>query len=454
MAALPSFAQNIHDDRLAVLKFGIESEELDVVRALRQEASHDFQDQLKETYAAARSDELKQQILLLFSDLKDNGLEDQVLPDLSDTSKGNTVLLTIIGYLADLKSTKAIEPLMAQTTASNKVIASASIRALGRLAAVDKADDLIKFYKDGETDPNLKPDLIWAFGEMKAETSVDLLTQEYDDNDAQPLLQKTILEALGKIGGDKAWTSVSKALKSDNGDVRSAAVAAMGSFGGKGDTVAILTSALRDSQVGVRLAGAQAAKTLNDPGLKDLLAYRMRKDPDPKVRTAALQAVAAYDDGPASVLAVLADSKADLSVWRDALNLALDKSYPGTADTLRTVLETDSKDKFSSLGPIVAAALVAKRESFRGLFGQELASDKAQVRAGALRAIQLGKYTEYSDKLKTMAASDPDASVKAQADAVLKEWDKPAPSPSPTPVAVPAPTATPAPMPTLAPATK
>jgi HEAT repeat protein len=456
VAALPSFAQNVHDDRMAVLKFGIESEELEVVRALRQEGSREFMDQLKETYTAARSDDLKQQILLLFSDLKDGGLEDQVLKDLGDTTKGNTVLLTIIGYLADLKSTKAVEPLMGQTSASNKVIASASIRALGKLGAVDKADDLIKFYKDGETDPNLKPDLIWAFGEMKAETSVDLLTQEYDDNDSQPLLRKTILEALGKIGGDKAWDTVSKALADSNGDIRAAAVGAMGSFGGRGDTVAILTSALRDSQVGVRLAGAQAAKTLKDPGLKDLLVYRMRKDPDPKVRTAALQAVAAYDDGPSSVLAVLGDTQADVSVWRDALNLALDKNYAGTAETLRKVLENDSKDKFGTYGPMVAAALLAKRDSYRGLFGQELASDKASVRGGALRAIQLGKYTEYSDKLKTMAASDPDPGVKAQADAILKDWNKPAPSPSPTPAAPAgaAPTATPAPVATPAPATK
>ncbi len=435
--ALPLKAQTVRDDRLAVLKYGIESEELEVVRSLRQEGNRDFQDQLKETYATARSDELKQQILLLFSDLKDAGLEDAVLPDLGDTTKSNGVLLTIIGYLADLKSTKAIKPLMAQITAANKVIASASIRALGKLGALDKAEDLIKFYKDGETDPNLKPDIVWALGEMKAETSVDLLSQEYDDNDSQPLFRRTILEALGKIGGDKAWAVVSKALTDSNGDVRSAAVGAMGSFGGKGDTVAILTSALRDSQTGVRLAGAQAAKALKDPGLKDLLHYRMRKDPDPKVRTAALMAVAAYDDGPSAVLAVLADRQADVSVWHDALNLALDKGYPGTAETLRTVLENDSKDKFGTYGPMVAAALLAKRDSYRDLFGQELSSDKASVRGAALRAIGLGKYTEYTDKLKTLAATDPDPAVKAQADAVLKDWSKPAPSPSPTPVPVP-----------------
>ena len=429
--AFPAAAQTVHDDRLAVLKYGIESEELEVVRALLQENNGEFQDQLKETYAAARSDELKQQILLLFSQLKDAGLEDQALKDLGDSTKGNNVLLTEVSYLTDLKSQKAADVFAAQMTGTNKVLASASIRALGKLAVTAKADDLMKFYRDAETDPNLKPDLVWALGEMKAVTAVDLLVGEYDDSESQPIFRKLLLEALGKIGGDKAWTTVSSALTDANADVRSAAVAAVGGFPAA-DFTAILTPALRDSQTGVRLAAAQAAKTAKDPALKDLLNYRMRKDPDPKVRTAALQAVAAYDDGPSAVLALLADRKTDVSVWRDALNLALDQNYPGTADTLKTVLEADAKDKNSGLGQLVANALLAKRDAYRPLFGQELDSDKPAVRMAAVRAVQLGKYTEYQDKIKTMAANDTDPEVKAQASDLFKEWNKPAATPAST----------------------
>lgn len=425
-----AFAQNLHDDRAAVLKFGIESEELDVVRALRTEGNKEFQEQLKDTFAAARSDELKQQILLLFSDFKDGGLEDQALKDLGDAAKGNTVRLTLITYLSDLKSTRAVDPLLAQTSGSNKVIASASIRALGRLGASDKADDLIKLYRDPDTDPNLKPDLVWALGEMKATGAVELLVQEYD-GESEPLFRRVVLEALGKIGGDQAWATVSSALTDANADVRSAAIGAVGGFADKADPAAILTPALRDAQAGVRIAAAQAALTLKNPGLKELLIYRMKKDPEPKVRTAALQAVAAYDDGPSIVLGLLADRTSDISVWKDALNLALDKAFSGTADTLRSVLEAEAKDKNGNLGPLIANALLAKRDAYRGLFGPELASDKPSVRLAALKAISLGKYTEYQDKLKTMAASDPDAAVKAQADTILKEWNKPTPTPVP-----------------------
>jgi HEAT repeat protein len=422
---------------MAVLQFGIESEELEVVQALRQENNGEFQEQLKTTYASARSDELKQQILLLFTDLKDSGLEDQALKDLDDTTKGNNVLLTVVSYLTDLKSEKAADVFMKLISGTNKVMASASIRALGKIGAAAKTDELIKFYKDGETDPNLKPDLIWSFGELKAETAVDLLTGEYDDNESQPIFRKLILEALGKIGGDKAWTTVSSALTDSNSDVRSAAVAAVGGFAGKADFVAILTPALRDSQASVRLASAQAAKTLKDPALKDLLSYRMKKDPDPKVRSAALQAVAEYDDGPSTILGMLADRKTDLAVWRDALSLALDKAYPGTSDTLKGVLEADAKDKNGQFGALVANALLAKRDHYRALFAQELSSDKASVRLAALRAISLGKYTEYQDKVKTLAASDTDPEVKAQAGDLVKEWAKPSATPAPAASAPP-----------------
>src|SRR5262245_12204798 len=100
--AISAFAQNAREDRAAVLKYGIESEVLEVVRALRQERNGDYREQLRETYVGARSDELKQQILLLYSDLKDGSLEEQALKDLSDDTKGNAVRLTLVTYLTDL----------------------------------------------------------------------------------------------------------------------------------------------------------------------------------------------------------------------------------------------------------------------------------------------------------------------------------------------------------------
>jgi len=424
---LPAWSQvTSKEERTSVLQFGIETEVLDLVRELRQEKNLEYRPLMLDAYDHAHTDELKEALLLFFLDLKDNGLEDRAVLEISSPdTKGNSLLLNSVSYLTELKSTKVKDVLVTLTAGKNKVLALAAIRALGKLGALDKVDDLLKMYNDAETDPNFKPDLVWSFGEMKATAAVPLLVKEYDENESQPLLRRSILEALGKIGDASAWDRVVAALADSNTDLRAAAVATLGSYPGHGDQVSLLTSALRDAQPAVRQAGAQAAKALKPAGLKELLTYRIKKDPDPKVRVAALQAVAAYEDGPSAVLGFLADRKSDPAVWRESLNLALDKKYPGTYDALKKVLEDDAKDKTGVLAAVVGQAVLGQRETYRALYGLMLASDKAPARATALRAVQVGKFTEYQSTLTTMAAKDPDPEVKAQAAAILKEWSAP-----------------------------
>jgi len=415
------------EERLSVLRYGIETEVLDLVRALKQEKNPDFRDQLIGAYDNAKNDELKETLILFFLELKDNGLEDRAVKEISEPEKkGNSLLLNAVSYLTELKSVLVKDTLVGLMENKNKILALASIRALGKLGATDKVEDLLKLYRDAETDPNYKPDLIWAFGEMKAVAAVDILLKEYDDNEAQPLLRRSILEALGKIGDGRAWERVQDALSDTNTDVRAAAVATIAAYPGRGDQAALLTSALRDGQGAVRQAGAQAAKIALLPELKDLLIYRVKKDPEPKVRVTALQALSAYTDGAEIVLGFLSDRKTDPSVWRESLNLSLDKKYPGTFDVLKKVVEADIKDKTGNLTPVVAGAILPQRETYRALFGLILTSDKVPARSTALRAVAVGKFTEYEGLLKTLVAKDPDPGIKTQAAAILKDWGTPA----------------------------
>jgi len=138
------------------------------------------------------------------------------------------------------------------------------------------------------------------------------------------------------------------------------------------------------------------------------------------------------------VLGFLADTKSDPTVWRESLNLALDKKYPGTYDALQKVLTEDAKDKNGTLATLLGQVLLAQRETYRTLYGLILKSDKPAARSAALRAISVGKFTEYEADIKAMSAKDTDPGVKAQATATLKDW-------STTPAGPVPPSATPAP---------
>ena len=414
-------ASGLKEDRLQILEFGIEI--LELVRALRQEANADYQKQLVTVYRGSRNWELREQITGFFLDLKDKSLEKDAIRELAEPDKKpNGFLLTTVSYLTGIQSETSETTFVDLMTNKNKTLALASIRALAKLGARGRADEILKIYQDSETDPNFKPDIIWALGEMKAKGAVAALVKEYEDSESEPLLRGALLQALGKIGDDKAWPLISEAANSDNAELRAAAVGAFISFPKKEELVSSLTNALRDAQVPVRLAGAEAASKLKFPELLDLLMFRVRKDPEPRVRSASLRAVAAYDGAAEKILPLLADRKTDFTVWREALSQAIEKKWVGTSAALKSVLEEENKEKNASLSPYIGTALLQPRETYRELFGLLLLSDKATARGSALRAISAGNFREYETVVRTLAQKDADFGVKNQANAILKDW--------------------------------
>lgn len=425
LLAVPLFATDLtpKEERLQTLKFGIETEIIDLVRTLQQEKNRDFLDELAGIFRSARNTDLKELLLGYFLDLKDNHLENDAIKELSQPEKkSNSFLLTAVSYLTGIKS-KASEAVFVQLmTDKNKTLALASIRALAKIEATGRVGEILKIYKDAETDVNFKPDIIWALGEMKARDAVDPLLKEYEESDNEPLLQGTILAALGKIGDARAWNLVQTALDSDNSDLRAAAVGTLGSFPGHFELATDLTKALRDAQVNVRLAGADAAGTLKIPELQEILLFRVKKDPEARVRTACLRALAAYDGGATPVLALLSDRKTDFSVWREALNQAIDKKWSGVSEALQKVLDEENKAKNGALAPVIAGALLPTRDSYRTLFGVLLLNDSVTSRSLALRAIAAGNFREYEPVVRNLSVKDPDVNIKAQATAILKTW--------------------------------
>jgi len=411
------------EDRQQILKFGIETDLLDLVRTLQQEQNKDFIPELAATCRATQNTELKELILGYFLDLKDKSLESDAVEELRHPEKkANSLLLTTVSYLTGIKAASSEEVFVGLMNNKNKTLALASIRALAKIEAKGKVAAILAVYNDAETEPNFKPDIIWALGELKAREAVETLLKEYNDSENAPLLRGSILSALGKIGDNRAWDLVFNALSSDNSDLRAAAVATLASFPGHKELNSALTKALRDAQVNVRLAGAEAAGALKASELTELLMFRVKKDPEPKIRVASVRAISQFPEGDSPVLVLLADRKTDFSVWKESLNQALAKKWSGTLASLKKVLEDENKAKSSVLAPIIAASLIAQKEIYRVLFGLLLQNDAPSSRGTALRAISIGNFREYEPLVRSISLKDSDSGVKTQALGLLKAW--------------------------------
>ena len=411
------------EDRQQVFKFGIETDLLDLVRTLQQEQNKDFLPDLAATYRATRNSELKELILVFSIELKDKTLESDAIEELKHPEKkANSFLLTAVSYLTEIKSSLSEEVFVGLMNDKNKTLALASIRALAKIGAKGKIPAILALYSDAETEQNFKPDIIWTLGELKAREAVETLVKEYNDKENDALLRGSILTALGKIGDSRCWDLVATALNSDNSTLRAAAVGTLESFPGRKELSDALTKALRDAQVNVRLAGADAAGALKASELTELLMFRVKKDPEPRVRVAAVRAISQFPEGDSPVLVLLADRKTDFSVWKESLSQALSKKWPGTLASLKKVLEDEIKVKSALLAPIIASSLVSQKEIYRVLFGLLLQSEAPASRSTALRAISTGTFKEYEPLVRSLSLKDSDAGVKNQAAGLLKTW--------------------------------
>lgn len=428
--ALPSLTAetttSLEEDRRQTLKYGIDPDLIELMGALKQEKNTQFLPELKQVFHQTKNPALQEQIVLFFLDLKQTGLEEEAVNLLAaPDSKGNSLLLSTVSYLTEMKALSSKDRFVTLMDDKNKTLALAAIRALGKLGATDQAQKLVEKLQAPDTDPDFKPDLIWSLGEMKAAEAADALIKEYDASDSSPFNRQSLLEAYGKIADPKFWPQIEKALVDPNVLVRSKAYSCLAGYPNQEGVLNYLNTGLKDAQPQVRQAAAESAGALKLESLKDLLVYRIRKDPEPKVRTAALKALVQYDQAvwKDALYDILLDKKTDPGLWKETVTLMMDKKPAGLKDVLLKVLERDGKDKLAVTVPQMSALFLGQKETdYKDLYSKLLQSANPMARSFILRAINAQGLKEMSDQLKTMALKDEDPTVKALASSILRGW--------------------------------
>lgn len=418
---------SLEDDRRQILKYGIDPDLIELMGTLKQEKNTQFLPELKQIFKQTKNSVLQEQIVLYFLDLKQTGLEEETVALLANPdSKANSLLLSTVSYLTEVKAQVSKERFVTLMDDKNKTLALASIRALGKLGATDQAKKLIEKLQSTETDPDFKPDLIWSLGEMKALEASEALIKEYDSSDSAPLIRQSILDAFGKIAAPQFWPIIEKALGDPNVLVRSKAFSCLAGYPSQPGLADYLITGLKDAQPQVRQATAEAAAVLKPDSLKDILIYRIKRDPEPKVRTASLKALVQYDQGSwkDAIFEILLDKKTDPGLWKETLILMLDKKPDGIKDVVQKVIDRDKSDKLAVTVPQIAVLLLGQKDpgDMKDFYGKLLLSVNPMTRSFVLRAINVQGLKEFSETIKTISSKDDDATVRALATSILRGW--------------------------------
>ena len=293
------YAQNTEASRLAVIQYGTETEITALIQTLRTEGADYLDNELLALMETTRNQKILSGIFAFFGEREKSGLEDRAIRviDERDAEANETVLLAV-DYLGRVKAGDAVPVLMELLDSEERRFMNNAFRALGRASSAntqladETADFLTDYYNHRNPGDENSREVIVALGETRSSNAVALLVELASDTDERIPLRIAALEALAKVGDQAGLEAILACVRTNDPNVRSTAVAALGPFSGEEVDKAIL-DAFRDSYYRTRIAAAQASRERKFEAAVPYLRFRAENDEIANVKDEAIRALGA-----------------------------------------------------------------------------------------------------------------------------------------------------------------
>jgi hypothetical protein len=175
---------------------------------------------------------------------------------------------------------------------------NSAFRALGSAGSANKeaaakvADYLVDYYTNRDPGNDNTRDVIVSIGLTGSANAVPLLIEIASNTDERVPLRMAALEALSKVGDAGGLAAILDCVGTNDPNVRSTAIAALGPFSGDEVDKAILDG-FRDSYYRTRRAAAQASRERRLVAAVPYLQFRAERDDVPNVKDESIRALGA-----------------------------------------------------------------------------------------------------------------------------------------------------------------
>ncbi|HUX13906.1 MAG TPA: HEAT repeat domain-containing protein [Spirochaetia bacterium] len=414
----------------ATLKYGINSEIIDLIGALKDRKNARLNPDLVTTFSQTYDDSVRSAILDLFTALSYDGAENAVRAYLQSKPQNSDLEIASISYLSrtvthpSKETVSLLESLVGDTTES---ISNAAIRGLGSIAGNNPpgAYDFGGFEKTLVADLSKNDisttalgDAILALGDLKSKAAVDPLLAIVTDTTQQASLREYAADSLGKIGDPKAIPALSDLVKDQNAYLRAYGVSALGRFNTP-ESSEVLSAGLRDSAVGVRLAALDGIARNRLTADAQAVIYKAEHDPDIHVRTRAIQTLGELGTPEAwkTLHAVIEQTGASLDLRTAALDSMVKNDLSGSIDSLKKVIRTEwaATDKHM-LYAVGNKLSTTKSSALTDLYALLLTHPDYIVQIYAIRGIALNDITSLRGNVEKLRAESAPPVLKREVD--------------------------------------
>jgi HEAT repeat protein len=407
-----------------VLRYGIESEVLKVIKSISDAGETSLNEELLSLFEQSLSMDVRKAVLEFFSAKKIRDAESFSLSLLSDEQLYDSRLkVSLIHYLSAIESPGLETRLLTLIDHQDDQVAEAAITALGAVGSPEAGGMLIERLQDVEYPDSQKPEIILALGKMKSEAAVQPLISIVSNRDEQRIWRLYAASSLGEIGDEQAIPHLKNMFGEQDSLVKIYAASALSKFD-MGEVEDLLRQGLRDSNVKVRLASAQALANKQARSSVDILIYKAENDPERAVRLQAIESLAVIGTRAAfDYLRKVYGNRGKLPVYREAAFVALcDNELTANLEMFRRIVEQEW-DKGDRKVIEFTAKKLSETEApgLKWFYERFLGSPEVNVRIYALRGIQKNRVRTLKDRVEVLAKEDPYAAVRSLALSVLEQ---------------------------------
>ena len=410
------------EKRRDVLRYGIDSEVIELMATLREEEDDGLNAEILELYVESRNPELKARAAETLAAMKyepSRSAAREILEGYPDDEK---LVNASIDLLMTLKDSESVSLLRSYAEDVNTAIALKAVSALGELGGSEEVDFLKELWESEDTASNVRAELLSSLGKLGDSGSIPFLTGILQDESQERSFRWRACQALGSIADPDSLPALEAALNDSDTILRTYAIRALREFDGK-LVYDYFIEALRDSFWRVRLAAIETLGERKEKQAVDILEYKARYDPEEKIRLAAVEALGEIGGGRSlDVLRDIMESGSSSQVMRiSAMHTLIDQDIGSAFKSIDTILEQEwDKPGSRLIIELVKAMSSARHPRLAGYFERFLGYPDVSVVLMTLRGIELNGFVQLKEKVRELSEAKTASSIKSTAASVLE----------------------------------
>ncbi|WP_319561271.1 HEAT repeat domain-containing protein [Marispirochaeta sp.] len=411
------------EQRLQILRYGIDSEVISLLKSFESDENvKDYNEEILDLLINSRNQELKAAAIRSFTVNKYKPALEHVQEILRDYPEKEELIIAGIDYLIELEEKDSVAILRDFTGSLQTAVAMKAVEGIGRLGSADDVEYLRNLYDDTSSGQNVRASALSALGMLKDSNSIPFLTEIVQDTSRERSYRWRACQALGEIGTPEVLPVIADLLNDDDTMLRTYAVRALTRFESD-EVLDYLIEALRDSFWRVRLAAAETLGERKEKDALDILIYKATRDPEERIRIAAIHALGNIGGKGYDVLREIGVNQSYSQTVRIvAIQQVVDNDLGNSFDLIDEIVEKEGQQPnsriFIELVKVLSRQKSSRLDSYFEVF---LSHRDVSVVLMALNGIKENRFSGLKEKVRNLSEGRTSASIKKAASETLEE---------------------------------